>query len=603
MAKDASQHIDLTVVNHATGQKSIYIGQMAQLDFSLGNYTGGGITFKAGGSASTFEIYLPPFFKPNDLNGMSIKLADWEFTVDQDEQSLLLTYSGAGEKIWPDGGVFAFSLVGVQSSEKKPSTDNIQVNISNMKGEHLPPQVQAPLSLLEPPQPHNASLEDVLQVSLENQGSVFVSSRNDPLRNSLFLNLKNLGTAALYSGAAMWAGSPMVIVSFVYGDTSGALAFDRKSEAPTTGSAWKIQGAIHVDQTSGWSITNPDPAGQAPHPQWVLHPVNTNKEIIGTDAHANVSFEFSDIISFTPTGHTQMTLHFTGFRKDEQTAYDDYVLTLDIVKQEPPPTRGLLNFFATSDPIVRVTRPNQSFKIQLKWAMFDVTKINLITGLPNTPAHSRTYPSPAPLAYDGHQLELPGISQSTPVFMTLQAFDGNGGYLNSLQFTVFIDARMFTDKDGKVYPAVLIKNKLWMAQNLDYKAPEGSFFYNDDTGNENRYGRLYSWRAAQQSIPQGWRLPSRRDWQELLDNYGPSEAAYKALIVGGASGFDARLGGWRSEAGNYSDNEKIGYYWTSSEENPENIYYTTFSAKREMLILSNAYPPSSGLSVRYVRDI
>ena len=82
----------------------------------------------------------------------------------------------------------------------------------------------------------------MLQVTLDSQGSVLRSpSSADPLNNTLYLTLKNTGATSLAAGGQQF-GNPRVLVSFVYGNTSGALA-------PTTydpaigaqfGSAWKI---------------------------------------------------------------------------------------------------------------------------------------------------------------------------------------------------------------------------------------------------------------------------------------------------------------------------------------------------------------------------
>ena len=37
-------------------------------------------------------------------------------------------------------------------------------------------------------------------------------------------------------------------------------------------------------------------------------------------AQANVTFTFSNVVTFTPTGHTQMLVLCTGFAKDATTA-------------------------------------------------------------------------------------------------------------------------------------------------------------------------------------------------------------------------------------------------------------------------------------------
>ena len=120
----------------------------------------------------------------------------------------------------------------------------------------------------------------------------------------------------------------------------------------------------------------------------------------------------------------------------------------------------------------------------------------------------------------------------------------------------FKDAR-----DGQTYKWVRLKDgKKWMAQNLNYKTPD-SWWYERKSSNGKKYGRLYTWQAAKNACPSGWRLPSDDEWWKMASYYGKAynsqsgqqinknkegdagEAAYKALMQGGNSGFSALLGG------------------------------------------------------------
>jgi uncharacterized protein (TIGR02145 family) len=120
--------------------------------------------------------------------------------------------------------------------------------------------------------------------------------------------------------------------------------------------------------------------------------------------------------------------------------------------------------------------------------------------------------------------------------------------------------------------------KQWMTENLNVKTVP-SYCYEDAESNCRRYGRLYTWESARrvcQSLGDGWRLPTDDEWRQMAKHYGgvsadaddKGKAAYKALLAGGSSGFNALLGGGRSDDGQYARLEAHGFYWTASEIDP-----------------------------------
>lgn len=599
--------ISLSVSNPVLQAPTIYIGVTTELDFSLVNNTTGDLSLKPASSA--LEIFFPlAWFTAAQLQAMQIVLADWTFTYDAMDGSLLLIYDGASEGTWAAGTSISFPVTGIVSSAAADAS-NVQVNISNIP--NTPAEVQTSLTLAVPPTPQNASLSDTLALSLDNQGAVYVSTANgmlsDVLPNALYLNLKNTGTMPLYSGTTPWTGSPQVIVTFVYGSTSGSLAPDDDKAHPVTGSAWNIVAAIAVAQ-SQWQVMKN--TGQAPNPSWTLSPVQTNIGILGTGDQANVTFDFTQVISFTPIGHTQMTLLFTGFQQNATTAYNDETFVLDIVKQNAPPTRGLLSL-ASLSPIVTVTTASQPVVINLRWVMFDVASIQLVCSYPGIAPYLKSYPvnavpSTYPIGSDTYALTIPGISESTAVFVSVAAFDGLGGFLNTLQFTAYLNLTVFVDpRDGKSYPTIQAGTQIWMAANLDYDAL-GSIFYNNNSGNEAMYGRLYTISQAEAGLPLpgGWRVPTVSDWNNLISQFGGTPAAaYTALIAGGSSGFNAVLGGAEEGSGTFEDLGTKGYYWTSTSQSSSNTFYTQFSSVSGVTVGQSNFPDSFALSVRLVRDL
>lgn len=157
-------------------------------------------------------------------------------------------------------------------------------------------------------------------------------------------------------------------------------------------------------------------------------------------------------------------------------------------------------------------------------------------------------------------------------------------------------------RDGQEYKTVRIGNQVWMAENLNY-AIEGSRCYGDDKKNCEKYGRLYNWDIALDTIsegcgknfwdcslnddfyprqgvcPDGWHLPDYGEWRELVDyakdNSHEDSAAYsleayywdedwERLYGSDKFGFNA------VSAGMYDGEKYVGLdsaaiFWTSSK--------------------------------------
>ena len=154
--------------------------------------------------------------------------------------------------------------------------------------------------------------------------------------------------------------------------------------------------------------------------------------------------------------------------------------------------------------------------------------------------------------------------------------------------------------------------KQWMTHNLNVKTMP-SWCYEDAEVNCRRYGRLYTWESAQracQSAGDGWRLPTDDEWRQMSKHHGgvsedsedKGKAAYKALFAGGSSGFDAVLGGGRSEDGEYARLEAHGIYWTASESDPANGLFYNFGRGGLALHRQSGGEKPRGFSVRCVRD-
>jgi uncharacterized protein (TIGR02145 family) len=171
----------------------------------------------------------------------------------------------------------------------------------------------------------------------------------------------------------------------------------------------------------------------------------------------------------------------------------------------------------------------------------------------------------------------------------------------------------FTDaRDGQVYEKVRIGDQWWMAENLNYYIPDGSYYYANDSLKYHQYGRLYTWDEALNACPVGWHLPTDEEWKTLEETLGmtSTEADNSGdrgtdqgtqLKDGGSSGFKAKLSGTRYEDGNYYSFGIEGYFWTATGIYTNNAWYR--KVHRDYSWINRIYVNKSrGLSVRCVED-
>jgi uncharacterized protein (TIGR02145 family) len=176
------------------------------------------------------------------------------------------------------------------------------------------------------------------------------------------------------------------------------------------------------------------------------------------------------------------------------------------------------------------------------------------------------------------------------------------------------DGSSFKDpRDGNVYKTVKIGNQVWMAENLNYKI-DGSCCYDNNDANGNKYGRLYAWDAAKIACPKGWHLPSRQEWDDLLDAAGGERVAAKKLKARygwnefvsqfkGTNdfGFSALPGGFRHSGGNFLNAGDYGYWWVATEGGAS---YDTYNRQMDYASDKVCENPGwgNGYSVRCVKD-
>ncbi len=192
-------------------------------------------------------------------------------------------------------------------------------------------------------------------------------------------------------------------------------------------------------------------------------------------------------------------------------------------------------------------------------------------------------------------------------------------------------------RDGKVYKTVVIGTQTWMAENLNVskfrngdpipeaktneewaKAGENKqpawCYYNNDTANGSKYGKLYNWFAINDPrglAPEGFHIPSDQEWTMLTDYLGSEDQAgtkmkskntwQKKGIGTNESGFSGLPGGMRFYDGAFYVIGNNGYWWSSTDDWSYSAFYRLLSFD-SVSMGRDASDKPTGLSVRCLKD-
>ncbi len=196
------------------------------------------------------------------------------------------------------------------------------------------------------------------------------------------------------------------------------------------------------------------------------------------------------------------------------------------------------------------------------------------------------------------------------------------------------------DIDGNTYQTVAIGEQIWMAENLrTTKYADGTdipnvtnatswdglttgafCWYENNSVYDVPYGKLYNFYAVQNAsgiCPEGWKVPSKNDFEVLINYLGGSEVAGGKMKEEGTdhwaspnngatneSGFTGVGYGGRFYNGEYSDPLFFGYFanfWTATPFDDDKVWFLYLSKGSEDANMST-YLKRFGQSVRCLRE-
>lgn len=170
--------------------------------------------------------------------------------------------------------------------------------------------------------------------------------------------------------------------------------------------------------------------------------------------------------------------------------------------------------------------------------------------------------------------------------------------------------------EGRIsYNTKNLYNLSWTFENLNEDLP-GSWCYNNSFRYCTLYGRLYTWEAAKvacESLGEGWRLPSEREWEALAEYYGgyqkrgaPPVGDLKRAYENFKNDFKLSLGGYKeSRKEKFWEIDEEAYYWTSTEDPYDSSYQAMYikMSRKGKKVYVGAMSKKTGMACRCVKSL
>ncbi|MCR9251194.1 MAG: fibrobacter succinogenes major paralogous domain-containing protein [bacterium] len=173
--------------------------------------------------------------------------------------------------------------------------------------------------------------------------------------------------------------------------------------------------------------------------------------------------------------------------------------------------------------------------------------------------------------------------------------------------------QLLVDQDGNSYSTKTYGNTIWMTENLKATQSKNGepiqFFYpNGDTSHVNKFGLLYDFETACKVCPEGWRLPTNDDWEELFNWNNSRESGpfkdnqfWANETNSNSSLFSSRPAGFGNNGEHSNQFNKKTLFWSKSKETEEFIWTYIFELENDSIRKASQHP-TYAFSVRCVKE-
>lgn len=193
------------------------------------------------------------------------------------------------------------------------------------------------------------------------------------------------------------------------------------------------------------------------------------------------------------------------------------------------------------------------------------------------------------------------------------------------------------DSEGNTYKTVKIGSQTWMAEDLratklntglaldeiqgdlewsETSDPAYCWYNNDPSDGGGKYGVLYNFYAVETGrlCPSGWKVPSRADWNQLMDyladNGYDDKQGHALKATSGwhdkgsgkdSYGFKAVPSGYRTQSGPFVFRGEQVYMWSSSKRYGSKSWCRSFYFVYDHTLENDAFR-TSGMVVRCIKS-